>query len=204
MSHDEDDEDFFDYGKYNDDPAETNEDPFEDGPDSSASGLAMGSIVPYAHRDLKPANVMLDSSNRPVLMDLGSATRARVNPTTRQAALSLQDLAAENCTLPYRAPELVDVKTGVAVDEKTDIWSLGCTLYSIMYSSSPFELQAGESGASLSMAIQSGKYKFPSGNGAPQYSDELKEIINVCLVIDPNARANIDEILSRIEASLSN
>lgn len=30
------------------------------------------------HRDLKPTNVLLDEDDRPVLMDLGSMNRARV------------------------------------------------------------------------------------------------------------------------------
>ena len=34
----------------------------------------------------------------------------------------LQDIAAEHSTMAYRAPELFDVKTGVTLDEKVDIW----------------------------------------------------------------------------------
>lgn len=30
------------------------------------------------HRDLKPTNVLLDEDDRPVLMDLGSMNRARI------------------------------------------------------------------------------------------------------------------------------
>lgn len=33
-----------------------------------------------------------------------------------------QDLAAEQSSMPYRAPELFDVKTGITLDEKVDIW----------------------------------------------------------------------------------
>jgi hypothetical protein len=33
-----------------------------------------------------------------------------------------QDIAAEQSTMAYRAPELFDVKTGVTLDEKVDIW----------------------------------------------------------------------------------
>lgn len=194
----EDDSDIFDYGEYNNN-GENIDDEFDINSDNddatSSNALPMGSIVPYAHRDLKPANVMLDESNRPVLMDLGSTTRARVNVSTRQSALALQDLAAEHCTLPYRAPELLYVKTGSSVDEKTDMWSLGCTIYALMYNSSPFELQAAESGASLAMAIQSGKFEFPSGTGIVQYSEKLKDVVNTCLALDPSVRASVDQVL---------
>jgi len=33
-----------------------------------------------------------------------------------------QDLAAEQSTMTFRAPELFDVKTGITLDEKVDIW----------------------------------------------------------------------------------
>lgn len=36
--------------------------------------------------------------------------------------LTFQDIAAEQSTMAYRAPELFDVKTGVTLDEKVDIW----------------------------------------------------------------------------------
>lgn len=80
-------------------------------------------IVPFAHRDIKPANVLIaDDGQTPVLMDFGSMARARVKIQTRQQALHEQDLAAEQCSMPYRAPELFDVKTGATLDEKADIW----------------------------------------------------------------------------------
>jgi hypothetical protein len=34
----------------------------------------------------------------------------------------MQDLAAEQSTMAYRAPELFDVKTGQTLDEKVDVW----------------------------------------------------------------------------------
>ena len=51
--------------------------------------------------------------------------RARVNIQNRQQALLEQDIAAEHSSMPYRAPELFDVKTGKTLDEKVDIWVRG-------------------------------------------------------------------------------
>jgi serine/threonine protein kinase len=45
---------------------------------------------------------------------------------------SLQEWAAEHCSAPFRAPELWDCPSHADIDERTDIWSLGCTLYAIM------------------------------------------------------------------------
>jgi serine/threonine kinase 16 len=78
---------------------------------------------PWAHRDIKPANIMLaDDGSTPVLMDLGSAIPARQHIESRQQALLAQDLAAERSSMPYRAPELFDVKTGITLDEGVDVW----------------------------------------------------------------------------------
>jgi serine/threonine kinase 16 len=40
----------------------------------------------------------------------------------------MQDIAAEQSTMAYRAPELFDVKTGITLDEKVDIWVCGLML----------------------------------------------------------------------------
>jgi serine/threonine kinase 16 len=58
----------------------------------------------------------------PILMDLGSCIKARIPIENRTQALIQQDTAAEHSTMAYRAPELFDVKTGIALDEKVDIW----------------------------------------------------------------------------------
>lgn len=53
---------------------------------------------------------------------LGSMAIARVQVCGTQAARVLQDLAAERCSMPYRAPELFNVESYSMVDERTDIW----------------------------------------------------------------------------------
>merc|ERR1712224_454058 len=94
---------------------------------------------PWAHRDIKPANVLLGDGDVPVLMDFGSVKEARVHITNRTEALLLQEDAAQNCSMPYRAPELFDVPSDANIDERTDVFSLGATLYAMAYYYSPFE-----------------------------------------------------------------
>lgn len=148
--------------------------------------------VAYAHKDIKPANVMLSKDGMPVLCDLGSCSKARIEAKTRSSAVAIQELAAEHCTLPYRAPELLDVQTGTVIDEKIDVWSLGCTLYALLYGSSPFEREESLNGASINMAIANGTYSFPE-----EYSDAIKGLIKMCLVVDPQERPNVEQVLAR-------
>jgi len=68
---------------------------------------------PWAHRDIKPANILLSKGDVPVLMDFGSVAEARRHISTRTEALLLQEDAAQNCSMPYRAPELFDVPSQV-------------------------------------------------------------------------------------------
>ncbi|KJE97963.1 NAK protein kinase [Capsaspora owczarzaki ATCC 30864] len=179
--------------------------------------------MPYAHRDLKPGNVLLADHAEsgapfarsasasvpagmadtpldrltPILMDFGSMAPARVKITSRLEALQLQDLAAEKCTMPYRAPELFDVPSDTTIDERVDIWALGCILYSLMYLQSPFESAANEQGGSIALAVISGRVNF-----LPQFnhSASLQNLVKFMLVVSHEARPHIDQVIEEIDA----
>lgn len=102
-----------------------------------------------------------DSGSGPILMDLGSIAVSPIPITSRSLAIATQDTAAEHSTMPYRAPELFDVKTGTVVDTKVDIWSMGCTLYACLVGKSPFEMRSDETGGSLSICVLGGDWRFP-------------------------------------------
>lgn len=70
--------------------------------------------------------MIADDGVTPILMDFGSTMKARVHIEDRSQALWQQDIAAEQSTMAYRAPELFDVKTGQMIDEKVDIWVSRC------------------------------------------------------------------------------
>ena len=107
-------------------------------------------------------NIMIaDDGRTPIVMDLGSLAPSPTPITSRSLAIAVQDEAAEHSTMPYRAPELFDVKTGSTIDTKVDIWSLGCTLYACLVGKSPFEARSEETGGSLSMCVLGGDWRFP-------------------------------------------
>ncbi|KAG2201670.1 hypothetical protein INT47_003896 [Mucor saturninus] len=163
---------------------------------SSATAQPEGTLVPYAHRDLKPGNILIsDDGKTPILMDFGSVIKGRIPIRTRQDGLLQQDIAAEHSTIPYRAPELYDVQTGTILDEKVDIWSLGCTIYAAAYGQNPFEASVNEMGGSIALAILNGYYKFPTDKEEEgHYSDEFEDLIKFLLVIDPKERPDIQTV----------
>lgn len=174
-------------------------------------------------------NIMIaDDGTTPILMDLGSLAPSPTAITSRSLALAVQDTAAEHCTMPYRAPELFDVKTGSIIDTKVDIWSFGCTLYACLAGKSPFEARSEETGGSLSICILGGDWRFPdsaTGNGKGKgkgtatasvsgsepgrkalpgeegsISENVKEVVRRCLCVEASERPDVDEVIGMIEA----
>ncbi|KAI1281059.1 serine/threonine protein kinase/TGF-beta stimulated factor [Xylaria sp. FL0933] len=182
--------------------------------------VAPGQQRSYAHRDIKPGNIMIDDSgSQPIIMDLGSIADSPIAITSRSLAIATQDTAAEHSTMPYRAPELFDVKTGTIIDTKVDIWSLGCTLYACLVGKSPFEMRSDETGGTLSMCVLGGDWRFPDEGpqrqkkgknaiGANQstesgvISEPIKEIVRKCLKIEPSERPDIDELITMTEHAI--
>ncbi|KAI9682869.1 MAG: hypothetical protein M1829_006303 [Trizodia sp. TS-e1964] len=163
----------------------------------SQEGVAPGGLRAYAHRDIKPGNIMLsDDGASAILMDLGSLAPTPTHITSRSLALAVQDMAAEHSTMPYRAPELFDVKTGSIVDAKVDIWSLGCTLYACLVGKSPFEARSEETGGSLSLCVLGGDWRFPDEEGV---SKGVREVVQRCLRVEPAERPDVDELITMVE-----
>eukprot|EP00126_Sphaerothecum_destruens_P006775 Sdes_comp19520_c0_seq2m11096 len=167
-----------------------------------------------AHRDIKPANILISDDNTPVLIDFGSVSKAKVQIRTRAEALLLEDSAAEKSSLPYRAPELLSVPSQCLIDERVDIWSLGCTLYAMAYLRSPFEsILNSNSGDSVLLSILSGKVNFPpfepstniSSPSSPpfaSYSSQFQDLVLFMLNPNPLERPFIGQVLSRIDSLL--
>jgi len=83
------------------------------------------------HRDVKPSNVLIAESGRREHCYLGD-----FGLTKRTGSLSGVSVAGEIVgTLEYVAPEQI---TGDPLDERSDVYSLGCVLYECLTGQSPF------------------------------------------------------------------
>jgi PAS domain S-box-containing protein len=84
------------------------------------------------HKDLKPTNILVDSATDQVwLTGFGIASRL---PRERQLPEPLEFMAG---TLPYMAPEQTG-RMNRSIDSRTDLYSLGITLYEMLTGVLPF------------------------------------------------------------------
>jgi len=160
-----------------------------------------------AHRDVKPHNFLLErvpeqklrsapSTVQPVLMDLGSASAAVVHVKNKKDALNLEEEAAQKTSAAYRSPELTSPPfPPFTVDERADVWGLGCTCYCMAFGRSPFE--SPKEGV-LRLAILNGKYPRPAGNRQKDctYSNEFMDLIQRMLQVEIKDRPFTDEIIN--------
>ncbi len=107
---------------------------------SVLEALAHAHAAGIVHRDIKPANVMLTEDGSVKVMDFGIA-RALGDTTT-----SLTEAAAVIGTAQYFSPEQA---SGKPVDQRSDLYSVGCLLFELLTGRPPF---VGES--SISVAYQ--------------------------------------------------
>ena len=99
---------------------------------SLADALAAVHARQIVHKDVKPANIFVDPETRAVkLIDFGISTRLAQETQRAQSPDSLEG------TLAYISPEQTGRMNRV-IDHRTDLYSLGATLYEMLTGAVPF------------------------------------------------------------------
>jgi serine/threonine protein kinase/CheY-like chemotaxis protein len=95
-----------------------------------ASAMSHAHQLEILHRDLKPRNIMLRCfSDRPPIPKLLDFGLAKLRDLNRKDAVELTQVGQVYGSPPYMSPEQIN---GTDLDERSDIYSLGCVLYATL------------------------------------------------------------------------
>lgn len=133
----------------------------------------IGEAIAYAHsqgiihRDLKPANIMMERGEEPKVMDFGLAKLLDEDKNLSKSGTIIG-------TLQYMPPEQAQGKMR-AIDEQSDVYSLGAILYEMMTGRPPF------TGPSMAAILDQILHKEPVPPSQIRKSVS-KDLENICLL----------------------
>ncbi|KAI8080160.1 kinase-like domain-containing protein [Gilbertella persicaria] len=145
---------------------------------SAVSHLHQHDVV---HRDIKPQNLLMTSNNTLKLIDFGHATRIKDMKKTFHSVGSPA----------FMAPESIKKKVSEEQSAlQADIWSMGITLYCLVYGRLPFEKSS-----LLDLFDDIQNKKVPHSD---TIDPQLKHLINGMLEKDPKTRFTIKDIETHV------
>ncbi len=166
-----------------------------------AKGVAVSHQADVIHRDLKPNNIMICGKwnlDAIKITDFGIAKMAE--EVIAEAAESEDSMAASKTmigALPYMAPEMIaSVKNA---KKPSDIWALGAMTYELLCGDKPF----GEGLLAISK-IQKAEYSIDNIKNGVRLQfrsliDDLCEIIQQCMQLEPDNRPTAVELVKKCE-----
>jgi hypothetical protein len=137
-----------------------------------ARALAVAHARGLIHRDIKPGNVMLLPDGRVKVVDFGIA-RAAGSDTLTNTGVVLGSTA-------YLSPEQAG---GQPVDERADLYSLGCVLYEMLTGHVPFRADTP-----IATMYRHVNEDAPPPSTIAAVQPELEDLVLRCLEKDPKRR----------------
>lgn len=147
-----------------------------------ARALAAAHTAGIVHRDVKPSNILLAKDGTPLLSDFGLARDDESSAATRSGAFV--------GTAAYSSPE--QLRGGSrAIDARSDVYSLGATLYHALAGKLPYD---GHSTTEILSEIERGRLK-PLRKLDSKLPRDLETIVATAMESDPARRcANAGEL----------
>ncbi len=142
-----------------------------------ADALAVAHAASIVHRDLKPSNIMMPAADRVKVVDFGLAKLAGTAASTSDTAAALSTTGAIVGTAPYMSPEQA---SGLLVDARSDLFSLGTILYEMLAGWMPFRSDSAV--GTLAAILKDTPAPIPGIRPA------VARLVERCLRKDPAAR----------------
>jgi len=142
--------------------------------EQTARALHAAHEVGIIHRDVKPGNVMVTADDRPVLLDFGLARDDESEGPTLTASDAVMG------TPSYMSPEQLR-RSRLPLDRRTDVWSLGVTLYQLLTAELPF---SGATFAACAHQILNDPVVDPARIN-PAISKDLSTVVRFALQKEP-------------------
>jgi eukaryotic-like serine/threonine-protein kinase len=154
----------------------------------TASALSAAHDAGIIHRDIKPDNIMIRRDGIVKVLDFGLAKLVERGPAEfvdSEAPTSIplkSEPGSVIGTAVYMSPEQA---RGVAVDNRTDIFSLGVVIYEMVARCLPFK---GVDTIEILAAILSDRQPLPIARYAPEAPAELERIVEKTLAKEREER----------------
>ncbi len=145
------------------------------------AGVARAHKHGLIHRDLKPGNVLLETADGvlvPKVADFGLAKILMEN----EGGVSRTRSGVAMGTPAYMSPE--QIRDAKNVDQRTDIFALGCIYYELIVGRSPFD---GPDVLSIFAALADGRYT-PVEVIVPELPAHISATIRACLASNRDER----------------
>ena len=147
------------------------------------------------HRDLKPHNLLRARDGTVKVSDLGLARVSEARPDGTLAEHELTRFGSVLGTVYYIPPE--QARNAREADERSDIYSLGCTLHTLLTGRPPYR---GETAVNVVVAHRT--QPIPKLRDArPDVPEALDDLFARMLAKDPRDRPQtIDEVIAALES----
>lgn len=145
------------------------------------SALSYAHGMGIIHRDVKPDNILVSKDGRALLVDFGIAK-------AQDEALHLTSTGVRIGSALYMAPEQIKV-IGKKEDYRSDIYSLGVTIYEVLTGTPPFVGADAESIWRMHLTAT----PVPPSKINPDLPAAYDEVVLKCLEKDPNDRYQSSE-----------